>query len=104
MKREGRQHGMVRTYWILPSPLKPRPTARFVNHLDYLQQPDCSPKSHPSQPTTPSSPESVARLAAPAVIGTPLARPRTRPKGPKRSDRAMSFQIIGWSLGLAGRV
>ncbi|PON95255.1 hypothetical protein TorRG33x02_087770 [Trema orientale] len=31
MKREGRQHGMVRTYEILPSPL--RPETRFVNRL-----------------------------------------------------------------------
>ncbi|KAH7511111.1 hypothetical protein FEM48_ZijujUnG0043600 [Ziziphus jujuba var. spinosa] len=34
MKREGRQHGMVRTYRILPSPLNPRPGTRFVNQLD----------------------------------------------------------------------
>ncbi|PON95256.1 histone-lysine N-methyltransferase trithorax-like protein [Trema orientale] len=34
MKREGRQHGMVRTYRILPSPLNPRPETRFVNRFD----------------------------------------------------------------------
>nr|XP_015878984.2 uncharacterized protein LOC107415211 [Ziziphus jujuba var. spinosa] len=34
MKREGRQHGMVRTYWILPSQLNPRPTTRLLNNLD----------------------------------------------------------------------
>ncbi|XP_062102900.1 uncharacterized protein LOC133813884 [Humulus lupulus] len=34
MKREGRQHGMVRTYQILPSPLNPRPETRFVNRFD----------------------------------------------------------------------
>lgn len=31
MRREGRQHGMVRTYPILPSPLNPRPELRYIN-------------------------------------------------------------------------
>ncbi|GMN42657.1 hypothetical protein TIFTF001_011862 [Ficus carica] len=34
MKREGRQHGMVRTYRILPTPLNPRPDTRFINRFD----------------------------------------------------------------------
>ncbi|MED6204162.1 hypothetical protein PIB30_006578 [Stylosanthes scabra] len=34
MKREGRQHGMVRTYMILPSPLNPRPKTRVVTRFD----------------------------------------------------------------------
>ncbi|XAR51952.1 hypothetical protein NMG60_11006764 [Bertholletia excelsa] len=34
MKREGRQHGMVRSYRILPSPLNPRPDSRIVNRFD----------------------------------------------------------------------
>ncbi|XP_062105559.1 uncharacterized protein LOC133817158 [Humulus lupulus] len=33
MKREGRQHGMVRTCKILPD-LSPRPETRFVNRFD----------------------------------------------------------------------
>ncbi|XP_010248805.1 PREDICTED: uncharacterized protein LOC104591601 [Nelumbo nucifera] len=33
MKREGRQHGMVRSYAILPSPWNPRPNSRIVNKL-----------------------------------------------------------------------
>ncbi|CAK9308828.1 unnamed protein product [Citrullus colocynthis] len=35
MKREGRQHGMVRTCRIIPSPWNPRPETRFVNQLDF---------------------------------------------------------------------
>ncbi|XP_038890912.1 uncharacterized protein LOC120080342 [Benincasa hispida] len=35
MKREGRQHGMVRTYRIIPSPWNPRPETQFVNELDF---------------------------------------------------------------------
>lgn len=35
MKREGRQHGMVRTYRIIPSPWNPRPETRFINELDF---------------------------------------------------------------------
>lgn len=35
MKREGRQHGMVRTYRIIPSPWNPRPETRFVNEFDF---------------------------------------------------------------------
>ncbi|KAJ8546400.1 hypothetical protein K7X08_018983 [Anisodus acutangulus] len=31
MKREGRQHGMVRTYPILPSPWNPKPEPRYIN-------------------------------------------------------------------------
>ncbi|CAB4305734.1 unnamed protein product [Prunus armeniaca] len=34
MKREGRQHGMVRTYRVLPDPLNPRPETRHVNRFD----------------------------------------------------------------------
>ncbi|KAF5746921.1 hypothetical protein HS088_TW06G01097 [Tripterygium wilfordii] len=34
MKREGRQHGMVRTFRVLPDPLNPRPYSRLVNKLD----------------------------------------------------------------------
>lgn len=33
MKREGKQHGMVRTYRILPPSLNPRPQAKLVNPL-----------------------------------------------------------------------
>ncbi|KAK7278666.1 hypothetical protein RJT34_23701 [Clitoria ternatea] len=34
MKREGRQHGMVRSYRILPSPFNPRPNTRFTTRFD----------------------------------------------------------------------
>uniref|UniRef100_A0A803QLA8 Uncharacterized protein n=1 Tax=Cannabis sativa TaxID=3483 RepID=A0A803QLA8_CANSA len=34
MKREGRQHGMVRTCQILSSPSNPRPETKFVNRFD----------------------------------------------------------------------
>lgn len=34
MKREGRQHGVVRTWMVLPSDLNPRPTNQFVNRFD----------------------------------------------------------------------
>ncbi|XP_020209257.1 uncharacterized protein LOC109794197 [Cajanus cajan] len=34
MKREGKQHGMVRTYPILPSPLNPRPNTRFITRFE----------------------------------------------------------------------
>lgn len=34
MRREGRQHGMVRTYHVLPSPLNPISTSRILNKID----------------------------------------------------------------------
>ncbi|KAF2539905.1 hypothetical protein F2Q68_00019700 [Brassica cretica] len=34
MKREGRQHGVVRTLMVLPSELNPRPAKLFVNRFD----------------------------------------------------------------------
>ncbi|KAJ8750249.1 hypothetical protein K2173_014164 [Erythroxylum novogranatense] len=34
MKREGRQHGMVRTYTILPSPWNSGPHSKFINRFD----------------------------------------------------------------------
>ncbi|KAK7272920.1 hypothetical protein RIF29_13962 [Crotalaria pallida] len=34
MKREGRQHGMVRSYQILPHPFNPKPGTRFVTRFD----------------------------------------------------------------------
>ncbi|KAK8519487.1 hypothetical protein V6N13_133410 [Hibiscus sabdariffa] len=36
MKREGRQHGMVRTYRIPPSPWNPTPKPQFVQQFDSL--------------------------------------------------------------------
>lgn len=36
MKREGRQHGVVRTYRVLPALLNPRPETRHVNKFDSL--------------------------------------------------------------------
>ncbi|XP_004304694.1 PREDICTED: uncharacterized protein LOC101293327 [Fragaria vesca subsp. vesca] len=36
MKREGRQHGMVRTYRVLPATLNPRAETRHVNKFDSL--------------------------------------------------------------------
>ncbi|XP_010436007.1 PREDICTED: uncharacterized protein LOC104719736 [Camelina sativa] len=33
MKREGKQHGMVRTYRVLPPSLNPRPESKMVNPL-----------------------------------------------------------------------
>ncbi|MBA0739449.1 hypothetical protein Gogos_012720 [Gossypium gossypioides] len=44
MKREGRQHGMVRTYRILPSPWNPNPESRFVQQFVRPQPPDYSPR------------------------------------------------------------
>ncbi|KAF8390574.1 hypothetical protein HHK36_025101 [Tetracentron sinense] len=34
MKREGHQHGMVRTYWIRQSPGNPRPDIRVINKFE----------------------------------------------------------------------
>ncbi|MCL7031334.1 hypothetical protein MKW94_012994 [Papaver nudicaule] len=34
MKREGRQHGMVITYMIFPSPINPTPKSKIVNAVD----------------------------------------------------------------------
>ncbi|RZC94017.1 hypothetical protein C5167_016712 [Papaver somniferum] len=34
MKRESRQHGMVRSYMVLPSPLNPTPKSKIVNALE----------------------------------------------------------------------
>ncbi|KAL1819464.1 hypothetical protein ACET3Z_014333 [Daucus carota] len=34
MKREGRQHGMVRSFCSIPSPLNPNPRRRVINKLD----------------------------------------------------------------------
>ncbi|KAI8028744.1 hypothetical protein LOK49_LG01G04128 [Camellia lanceoleosa] len=34
MKREGRQHGMVRSYRVMPSPFNPRPDSRLINQFD----------------------------------------------------------------------
>ncbi|KAF6165391.1 hypothetical protein GIB67_018835 [Kingdonia uniflora] len=36
MKREGRQHGMVRTYTILPPSLNPNPNKKIINEIDAL--------------------------------------------------------------------
>lgn len=34
MKREGRQHGLVRSFCIIPSPINPNSQPRFINKFD----------------------------------------------------------------------
>lgn len=82
MKREGRQHGMVRTHRILPSSINPRPETRVVNKYDSPPTAGFLPRCHPSPPTTPSSRASVAHQGAQGVMTTQHVSPRTRPRGP----------------------
>ncbi|KAJ1399567.1 hypothetical protein SESBI_30215 [Sesbania bispinosa] len=81
MKREGRQHGMVRTFRILPSPLNPKPNTRF----------DSPPTAGlftkvPSKPTNHS--KFTGKCGTPRCSGChfhPVCKSKSKTKAPKRT-------------------
>ncbi|KAI9121607.1 hypothetical protein K1719_008640 [Acacia pycnantha] len=101
MKREGRQHGMVRSCPILPPHLNPRPKTRFVNRLESPPTAGLFSKV-PSKPTNHS--KFTGKCALPrcnACHVTPSSKSRHKAKGAlklKSSDVVGNARLSSWRV------
>ncbi|OAY29570.1 uncharacterized protein LOC110601169 [Manihot esculenta] len=102
MKREGRQHGMVRTYRILPSPWNPKPNSRFINTFDSPPTAGIFSKVHP-RPTNHS--KFTGKCTKPRCNGChiqPCCKSKDKTKGTeklKSFDVASNYKLITWRVG-----
>ncbi|XVF60129.1 hypothetical protein PTKIN_Ptkin08bG0019000 [Pterospermum kingtungense] len=101
MKREGRQHGMVRTYKILPSPLNPRPETRFVQRFDTPPTAGFFTKVS-TKPTNHS--KFTGRCGMSRCQGChmpPACKSKDKTKGTHKlrsSDRIINYRLITWRV------
>ncbi|XP_021890386.1 uncharacterized protein LOC110808997 [Carica papaya] len=102
MKREGRQHGMVRTCRILPSPLDPRPPAsKFVNQFDSLPTAGLFTKVQ-SKPTNHS--KFTGKCSRPKCFGChihPARKAKDKTKGSyklKSDDVVANYKLTSWKV------
>ncbi|XP_028778528.1 uncharacterized protein LOC114735048 [Neltuma alba] len=101
MKREGRQHGMVRSYRILPLPLNPRPKTRFINRLE-------SPPTAGLFTKVPSKPSNHSKFTGKCSVPrcnachvTPSSKSRDKAKGThklKSSDVLWNARRASWRV------
>ncbi|KAJ9135419.1 hypothetical protein P3X46_032605 [Hevea brasiliensis] len=105
MKREGRQHGLVRTYRILPSPWNPKPNSRFINSFDSPPTAGLFSKVHP-RPTNHS--KFTSKCARPRCNGChmhPCYKSKDKTKGTqklKSLDVASNYRLINGRLVNSG--
>ncbi|XP_010528196.1 PREDICTED: uncharacterized protein LOC104805351 [Tarenaya hassleriana] len=101
MKREGRQHGMVRTYRILPPPLNPRPGLTPVNSLTSPPTAGLFTKV-PSKPTNHSKFTGKcgqARCLDCHLHPTTKAKVKTKGETKLRSyDFASTYKLLTWRV------
>ncbi|XVF16278.1 hypothetical protein REPUB_Repub10bG0017400 [Reevesia pubescens] len=101
MKREGRQHGMVRTYRILPSPWNPRPEPRFVQQFDSSPTAGLFTKV-PGKPTNHS--KFTGRCGRPRCLGChmhPACKSKDKTKGTHKlrsNDIGTNYRLITWRV------
>ncbi|KAL5581284.1 hypothetical protein UlMin_013726 [Ulmus minor] len=101
MKREGRQHGMVRSYRILPSPLNPRPETRFVNRFDAPATAGLFTRVS-SKPTNHS--KFTGKCSQPRCTGChfhPSCKAKDKTKGTqklKSSDVVSNYRLLTWRV------
>ncbi|XP_054802179.1 uncharacterized protein LOC129305963 [Prosopis cineraria] len=101
MKREGRQHGMVRSYQILPPSLNPRPKTRYLNRFDSPPTAGLFAKV-PSKPTNHS--KFTGKCAVPGCNAChilPSSKSRHKAKGThklKSSDVGRNARLASWRV------
>ncbi|XP_010555918.1 PREDICTED: uncharacterized protein LOC104825308 [Tarenaya hassleriana] len=101
MKREGWQHGMVRTYRILPPPLNPRPGLRPVNSLTSPPTAGLFTKV-PSKPTNHS--KFTGKCGQPRCLDchlrpTTKAKDKTKGESKLRSyDSVSTYKLLTWRV------
>ncbi|XVF13973.1 hypothetical protein REPUB_Repub09cG0016200 [Reevesia pubescens] len=101
MKREGRQHGMVRTYRILPFPWNPRPEPRFVQQFDSPPTAGFFTKV-PVKPTNHS--KFTGRCGRPRCLEChmhPACKSKDKTKGTHKlrsSDIGSNYRAVTWRV------
>ncbi|KAK3410273.1 hypothetical protein EUGRSUZ_J02274 [Eucalyptus grandis] len=101
MKREGRQHGMVRSYRILPAPWNPRPNSRLVNRFDSPPAAGLFMKA-PSRPTNHS--KFTGKCTRPRCADChlhPACKFKDKTKGNNKNksfDVVSSPRLISWRV------
>ncbi|PPS10119.1 hypothetical protein GOBAR_AA10516 [Gossypium barbadense] len=101
MKREGRQHGMVRTYRVLPSPWNPRPEPRFVQQVNSPTTAGLFTKV-PVEPTNHS--KFTGRCGRPRCLGChmhPAFKSKDKAKGTHKfrsNDMATNYRLVTWKV------
>uniref|UniRef100_A0A2N9F7S7 Uncharacterized protein n=1 Tax=Fagus sylvatica TaxID=28930 RepID=A0A2N9F7S7_FAGSY len=101
MKREGRQHGMVRTYRILPSPINPRPETRVINKFNLPLTAGLFTKV-PSKPTNHS--KFTGKCGTSECTGChihPACKSKNKTKGThklKSHDVVSNSRLISWRV------
>ncbi|OVA20510.1 hypothetical protein BVC80_1065g62 [Macleaya cordata] len=101
MKREGRQHGMVRSYMIVPTPLNPRLNSRAVNQFDTRPTAGLFTKVS-TKPTNHS--KFTGKCGKSKCTGChvhPACKSKDKTKGTqklKSIDVAMNHKLISWRV------
>lgn len=101
MRREGRQHGMVRTNRILPSPWNPKPGTRFGNRLESPPTAGFFAKV-PSKPTNHSKFTGKCRLArCSGCHNYPACKSKDKTKGAHKlrsCDVVSNHRLVAWRV------
>ncbi|KAK4751356.1 hypothetical protein SAY87_004838 [Trapa incisa] len=102
MRREGRQHGTVRTYRVLPAPYNLREGSRLVNRLE-------SPPSFGLFARVPSKPTNHSKFTGKCGKGKctechlgPVHKSKDKAKGSQRlksTDRLVTWRVIDGGPG-----
>ncbi|XP_039008485.1 uncharacterized protein LOC120136563 [Hibiscus syriacus] len=102
MRREGRQHGMVKTYRILPSPLNLKSESRFIQQFDSPLTAAGLFTKMPTKPTNHS--KFTGRCSRPRCLGCymhPTCKSKDKTKGShksKSSEMVSSCRLITWRV------
>ncbi|KAK8534092.1 hypothetical protein V6N13_028225 [Hibiscus sabdariffa] len=101
MRREGRQHGMVRAYRILPSPWNPRSEPRYVQQFDSPPTAGLFTKVS-TKPTNHS--KFTGKCGRPRCVGChmhPACKSKDKTKGSHKlrsSEMVSSSRLISWRV------
>ncbi|KAF5188762.1 histone-lysine N-methyltransferase trithorax-like protein [Thalictrum thalictroides] len=103
MRREGRQHGMVRTCMILPSPLNPRPNSRVVNELNSLPTAGMYTKvsRKPTNHSKYTSKCGKANCEGQGCHTHPVCKSKAKAKGTQKfnsGDVAKNHRLVSWRV------
>ncbi|KAJ8615640.1 hypothetical protein MRB53_035012 [Persea americana] len=101
MRREGRQHGMVRNYMVLPPPSYQRPKSKVVNEFTPTPTADINTKV-PTKLTNHYKFTGCCRKSrCPGCHSRPACKPKDKTKGThklKSYDVTLNHRLIEWRV------
>ncbi|XP_058186340.1 uncharacterized protein LOC131303478 [Rhododendron vialii] len=101
MRREGRQHGMVRNYPILGPPFNPRPESRYLNRFDSPPTAGLFTKVS-SKPTNHSKFTGICgRPKCTGCHAHPVSKSRPKAKGTQKlrsCDVVSNHRLVSWRV------